>query len=379
MLGQDRSRAPYTTRKCLVVAQHLSHYRTETYQELERSDGWEFEFAGGRTSRDPGIPGVPTGALENVHYLEETWLLGRVLWQHGLFKLCRVASFDALILEGNAAYLSTWIVLVWARFQQIPTYLWTIGWHRPDRGLKGPVRRAMYRMADRILLYGEDAREYAISLGFPSESLVVVGNSVGHIRAEQRAIAKSRTSASRDKRELVVGAVVRLRELKRLDLLIRAVAKLRAQGQAVRVLLVGEGESRERLETLADELRVPVEFRGAVYDPELLDVVYRELDLTVIPMYAGLSVIQSLGYGVPVITADDPNSQVPEFRAVIPGVTGELYKTGDVNALAEAIKAWMLIIRRESDQVASGCVNEVEARWTSVSQAGRIVAAMEEA
>jgi glycosyltransferase involved in cell wall biosynthesis len=61
---------------------------------------------------------------------------------------------------------------------------------------------------------------------------------------------------------------------------------------------------------------------------------------TVVPGAVGLTAIQSLNYGTPVITHDDPNEQGPEWEAIRNGLNGRLFRKGDPVDLAEAIEEW---------------------------------------
>lgn len=45
-MGVDGSGEAPSLRQCLVVTEHLSHYRVGVYRELDSSDGWSFTFAG---------------------------------------------------------------------------------------------------------------------------------------------------------------------------------------------------------------------------------------------------------------------------------------------------------------------------------------------
>jgi hypothetical protein len=48
----------------------------------------------------------------------------------------------------------------------------------------------------------------------------------------------------------------------------------------------------------------------------------------------GLSLNHAMGYGVPVVTFDDPARHSPEFEALEPGSNGLVATHGDVRALA---------------------------------------------
>ena len=69
----------------------------------------------------------------------------------------------------------------------------------------------------------------------------------------------------------MIGAVIRLNSVKRLDLLLRAASKLEQDGLPVTVLLVGDGPERHRLNMLAKELRLDLRV-FALYTAEALEL-----------------------------------------------------------------------------------------------------------
>lgn len=63
-------------------------------------------------------------------------------------------------------------------------------------------------------------------------------------------------------------------------------------------------------------------------------------DLCVAPGEIGLTCMHALAYGIPVVTHDNPDFQMPEWEAIQPGITGELFRYGDVQDLARVIADW---------------------------------------
>src|SRR5439155_1448825 len=106
----------------------------------------------------------------------------------------------------------------------------------------------------------------------------------------------------------------------------------------INVLLVGDGPEKESLQSMAARLRIPVKFFGACYDEATLARLTMVAHVTVSPGKIGLTAMQSLAYGTPVITHDDHTAQGPEWEAILPGRTGALFHAGDVRHLASVIK-----------------------------------------
>jgi glycosyltransferase involved in cell wall biosynthesis len=169
-----------------------------------------------------------------------------------------------------------------------------------------------------------------------------------------------------------IGAVARLNYEKRFDLLLQAVRALLARGLDVRVLFAGDGPERSALEELAAASGVTAQFMGEMYDPNGIRRVYEKLDLTVVPACVGLTAIQSLMHGVPVISDDDLYNQRPEWEAIKAGRTGDTYPAGDEHRLADVIQSWLRKDPRVLDQCKTECYQEAAQNWTAAMHAERI-------
>lgn len=127
-----------------------------------------------------------------------------------------------------------------------------------------------------------------------------------------------------------VGVVGRLDPIKDHPTLFRAFAQLRAADPGARLLVVGDGPERARLEAAGGE---GVLFLGDRRDvPELL----RVLDVFVLPSRnEGISntILEAMATGLPVVATRVGGN--PEL--VEDGLTGALVPPGDVNALAAAL------------------------------------------
>jgi glycosyltransferase involved in cell wall biosynthesis len=152
--------------------------------------------------------------------------------------------------------------------------------------------------------------------------------------------AEKRRSLGIGEEELVIGTVARLAELKGHDDLLDALADWLKERRNVRLLWVGDGWWRDRLERRIAEagLRDRIVITGLV-DPRRVPAMIRAMDVLVHPSYReGLAraLPQALLSGVPVVSYD--NDGAPEV--CIDGVTGRLVPTGDRDRLLEAIR-WM--------------------------------------
>lgn len=371
-----RTVSPQRRTQVLTVYQHLPHYRGEVFAELQATPGMDWVFAADLQSADGSIPTIPPGRFTSFSRLRNHWY-GPVLWQSGLVSLVLRKRYDAVVFLGDAAYASSWLAALICRARGSKVAFWTIGWHRPETGLRRRVRLGFYRLAHTLLVYGHTGKRIGASLGYPADRMTVVGNStsshVVHVH-EPQPLQASLPAPGGD----VVTAVVRLTELKALHLLIRAAGVLRTRGRPVIVVLAGGGPESEALRSLAGSEGVDLRLLGPVYSTPALDAIYACTAVTVVPLNAGLTCIQSLSYGRPVITTDDPYQWAPESEAIRPGVTGGLYADGSVESLADVIEDWLARVRADGPAVAAACKREVAMRWTPAAQAAAISAAVSE-
>lgn len=138
-----------------------------------------------------------------------------------------------------------------------------------------------------------------------------------------------------ENKAFVLGSVGILRDIKRVDVLIKAMPAVLIKYPAAQLILVGGGDEREHLEALAAELHVQrsVHFLGPRKD---VSEQLERMDLFVLPSQVeGLPtvILESWACGVPVIAAD-----IPGTRALITNeANGWLVPVCDSHALAEKI------------------------------------------
>jgi glycosyltransferase involved in cell wall biosynthesis len=148
--------------------------------------------------------------------------------------------------------------------------------------------------------------------------------------------AALRAEAGLEPDEIVFTFVGRMVPIKRVDLLLGGFARAVRSVDGLRLVLVGDGRIRPRMEELARDLGVGdrVNFLG-----------YRR-DLARIAAASDVAVISSANEGTPVSLIEAAAAGVPAVAADVGGVrtvvderTGVLFPSGDEAALAQAIEA----------------------------------------
>lgn len=211
------------------------------------------------------------------------------------------------------------------------------------RGIFPVARREM--LSEKVLSWFAD-RIVAVSQGVKDDLLRYEHIAPSKIQVIYNGIDEERCRSGTDpaskRAELglppdavVVGVGVRLAEQKGISYLIQAFAQMAPQHPRLRLLVVGDGPLRPRLQKLAEDLGVQdrVLFTGFRSDMgELLQTV----DIYALPsLWEGhpLVLLEAMAAGTPVVATDIPGSR----EVIVPGQTGLLVPPRDPHRLAQAL------------------------------------------
>jgi len=201
------------------------------------------------------------------------------------------------------------------------------------RPLRRLLNRGLGRRAARISAVSRDLAQQLASLeGFSGRDIVVIPNGVDRARwpndAEQRERARARCGLP--PRAAILGSVGRLHVLKRHDVLVRMLVRLRETRPEAHLVLVGDGPEREALAALADQLGVAgaVHFLGMRRDVERIlpafDVFCHASCCEGIP----LTVLEAMAARVPVVAVS--TGGIPEaMRSEVEGLLLTLHDAYD--------------------------------------------------
>jgi glycosyltransferase involved in cell wall biosynthesis len=131
----------------------------------------------------------------------------------------------------------------------------------------------------------------------------------------------------------------RLKKYKRVDLVLRAVARLRDRGVTARLIVAGQGDQRGQLEELAAGLQLlgQVEFAGFVSEERKRELFRRTwVHVLTSPKEGwGISNVEAAACGTATVASDSPGLR----DSVRDRETGFLVPHGNVDALAERLRA----------------------------------------
>ena len=337
--------------RVLIQQPSLAKYRVPVYRLLNQDPNLEVTVVYGQ---DGGLPNVPPDGFTAIHRPHRELGVGRrrpFVWQWQQVRLASREHCDVLVMVWNTRWLTLPLALWRARRQGVRTVLWGHGYSKDEAAWRAKLRTRIGRMADALLLYSRGVADRYRECGFDAADVFVAPNTL-----DQSAIQAARSDWLAEPQKLaafreangVKGTdqnllyVSRFAPENRVDLLIRAVARLAPQRPQLRLNLIGKGEPCARdLKALAADLGIAdrVRFLGAIYDESSLAPWFLSADVFCYPENIGLSLLHAMGYGVPVVTADDASIQNPEFEALRDGENGCTYRTGSAEALAEVLAA----------------------------------------
>jgi len=223
------------------------------------------------------------------------------------------------------------------------------------------ARRLLYRFAARVVVQTEDVARWARGLVDPRR-VQVIPNFVRTLPP---------ASDQREARHLL--AVGRLARQKGFDLLLAAFARSGLPETGARLILLGEGPERSRLEALARSLGIAqaAEMPGVVSAPEAW--MARATLFALPSRYEGFpnALLEAMAMGCPVVAADCDSGPREIIRH---GENGWLVPPEDVPALAAALRQLFAdaALRERLGQAALE-VRERYAREAIVAQWGKLI------
>jgi glycosyltransferase involved in cell wall biosynthesis len=359
----------------------ISHYREAIFELLSSHEGIEFTVIADSESDTPFLKVVHWDTARIRHRYARRWEIKipsvpAFSWQPHVLTMIIRDKPDLVIAMGTPYSLTTWAVVMVARFLRLPVLLWGHGLLQVETGAKWLIRKVLYSLASGQLLYGNHAKQLLINRGLASDNLHVVFNSLKYDQQLSIADAVSPKMIAEFRRTLDIGdderLVVftgRLQPVKRLDLLLYAIKELALRGYRVHIVLVGDGSERKALAELAQSLEIAsyVHFLGAQYDEEFIGLVLSASNLSVVPSGAGLSVIHALSFGTPVILHDRIEEHFPEWEAVQEGITGFFYKFDNSHDLSIKIERALFPYPCKT-KMASACRTIIRERYNPYRQ-----------
>jgi len=351
-----------------MIYNFAPHYREAIFRLIDREYDCEWFFGNNRTD----IKGLDISVLKHTTIVPyKTFISKPLYYQSGVVKLFWRKDFTTYFILGDPFCISSWILVVLLRIfkPRKHIYFWSHGWYGKENIAKKLIKKVYFKLAHGIFLYGRHAKELMLGEGFHEDRLFVIHNSLYYDIQKQLRESLSSSGIYRQHFGNKNGNLIfigRLTAVKRLDLLIEALYYIKQKGREFNLTLIGNGTETDALKELvvARKLQAQVWFYGACYDETTNAELIYNADLCVAPGNVGLTAMHTMVFGTPVITHDCFKYQMPEFEAVRPNETGNFFKYGDSESLAESIIQWFDKYEGSRQKIREACYREIDTNWT---------------
>jgi len=352
--------------KLCHICNSAPHYRESIFQLIDETFNCDGLF--GSSMGD--IKQMDTSTFRGHVTIVDNKKIKGWYWQPRVVGLLR-KPYDKYLIFAETRCLSTWMFSIIARlfFPHKQVYFWSHGFYGKETKIESIIKKLLFRLPNGgTFLYGNYARELMIKEGLNPDKLYVIHNSLAYdkqlaLRAVMTEKPIYKNHFGNDSYNLVF--IGRLTKIKQLDLLLKSLRKLKEDGNDFNLTLIGDGEERNILESLAKELGIVdnVWFYGACYnEAENAELIYNA-DLCVSPGNVGLTAMHTMMFGTPVITHNNFPYQMPEFEAIHSGKTGDFFEQGNVDSLSTAISYWFDGPGKKRDDIRQNCYHEIDTQW----------------
>lgn len=356
-------------KKLCVIYNTAPRYREAIFKAIDEEYDCEWYF--GETKSD--IKEMDLSLLKHACYYKYYGKPSKLYWKKGILPLLFKKENRTFLSLAESHSLTDYFFFGLARFMKKKVYVWTHGWYGKESRLEAALKKWMFRQVNGIFVYSNYGRNLMIKEGIPAEKIFTIHNSLHYDqqKALREAIAPSniyREHFGNDNSTIIF--IGRLTKVKKLDMVVDALANLNVKGEKYNLVFVGDGVERQNLEAkvYAMGLQHNVWFYGACYDEKQNAELIYNADLCVSPGNVGLTAMHALVFGCPVITHNCFKWQMPEFEAIKAGATGAFFEMDNVAALTECISKWFAEKSDKRDEVRQACFNEIDTQWNPYYQ-----------
>ena len=329
----------------VVVLQYLTliHYRESVFNRIASDPRIDFTICCGKKSPYQKMrnfePQPPLKIKWVKNFVVNITQMHFIVWQWGaITNLVRTRPNVLILLGADPHILSSFPLFFIAKILRVKVCWWSHATLAGQGFLGRWLRLFFYKHADGILAYDEVGRLRLEKAGVEPSTMTTIWNCLNDADYKLSANERQVTENDCTIRVLYIG---RLYRDKKMRLLIEAAAILKDRGVTFVVDIVGDGPelTATKEKSIALDLNDVIRFHGAKYDDELTRFLSKA-DIGVIPSWAGLSAIQYMASGIPVITEENRGiNHPPEVSAIIEDETGAFFDFESAESLANTIEA----------------------------------------
>lgn len=309
--------------KVLILYNNLFHYRIPVWNILAQSYDLTVAYTYDAKQKDIDMCNFETIQLP---YRVCSKI---VLHKDNIFRLCQ--NYDVVIAFGQISFLK--FSTLGFKKRKFKLINWCIGApagykrHYGDGGkFYHFANDFFHRKADALVFYSQPAVDMHVSRGFSREKLFVANNTVE--------VVNCGFQCDNRRTILFIGTIYLEKGLQfLLDSYKRAYD---ADPNVISLTIVGGGTQFEVIKKWIYEngLTRKITMTGPVYEAEKKAELFIQSLACISPLQAGLSVLESMGYGVPFITSENAITGGESFN-IQDGISG--YRMKDISKLTDVI------------------------------------------
>ena len=308
--------------KVIVLYNQLFHYRIPVWNCLAKYCDLTVTYSDGKGD-------VPTGmdVKFDIMYLPKKTFASRFVWQKANIRKL-VKDYDAIISYGDIAWLK-YSTLPWCSNNKVVYH--TLGVSASyEKGYDehkewDKIRAFFYSKAKALAFYTEYPIDKYVALGIPKEKMFVARNTVA-VEPIEEPIEKDSI--------IVIGTLYRA---KGLQLLLDSYLELKNEVQLPELNIIGKGPDYDAIKQWIDDNKIGdiIKLRGAIYDIKEKARYFARSLACISPKQAGLTVLESMGYGVPFVSSKNAITG-GELQNVHNGIDGVVMD--DVSQLTDVVR-----------------------------------------
>jgi glycosyltransferase involved in cell wall biosynthesis len=267
--------------------------------ELSVLHGTSFFKKSVKSDINPNYPTIPLNTIEFK-------LFGfRIVWWRAIFRNIYRIKPDIVIILFSPGNITFWIVQLYCYLNKIKVGLWSSGFIRKEiTGVQKKIRSIFLNFfltrAKFHICYGTKYKRELLELGIDESKIFVAQNTINIEKIIAQGNNKTYDSSSLTINFLFVGALIKE---KKLDMAIKAIAKLILEGFDIQFNIIGQGSILNELNSLVinEKMENNIFVLGPKYDSEL-SLYFNAADIFLLPGTGGLAINEAMAYRLPIIT-----------------------------------------------------------------------------
>lgn len=272
-------------KKLLILQNNILHYRIPLYNLLSENYSVYVLHSGNK---------VTDKTIKFNEIVVKNYKILGLNFQSKVFRNVFSGEYDYVITMFDFHFPKNLLLMILT--PQKTNFIWWGQWITGNT-IADKMRITLSDGAHRSILYTESAKRDFLKRGVKAKNLFVANNTID---------IPNRIRSYNNKEKSIFLFVGSLNKRKRLDILIEAYNEIVNKLQSnFYLVIVGDGEEKERLKkmTVGYGLKEKIFFEGKINEPKDLMKFYKKAIVSISFGQAGLSVLQSMGNGVPFLTS----------------------------------------------------------------------------